>query len=197
MIDSTGTALFVLGTSPWAVALAIIAATFVLEDVAIVAAALLAADGTITPSLALAALVTGIFAGDLALYGLGAAARSQAWARRFIGERRMNKGRAWLKRRYISALIGARFMPGFRLPTYAASGFLQLPFLPFAVVAALAGLVWTTIVFTLIFSFGLMIVDELGVWRWLIAAALLTLVFFGPRLTEMLLPSAARDSQGE
>ncbi len=197
MIDSTGTALFVLGTSPWAVALAIIAATFVLEDVAIVAAALLAADGTITPSLALAALVTGIFAGDLALYGLGAAARSQAWARRFIGERRMNKGRAWLKRRYISALIGARFMPGFRLPTYAASGFLQLPFFPFAVVAALAGLVWTTIVFTLIFSFGLMIVDELGVWRWLIAAALLTLVFFGPRLTEMLLPSAARDSQGE
>ena len=149
MIDSTGTLLLALGSSPWAVALAIIAATFVLEDVAIVAAALLAADGTIPPSLALAALVAGIFAGDLALYGLGAAARSQPWAHHFIGERRMKKGRAWLKRRYISALIGARFMPGFRLPTYAASGFLQLPFLPFATVAAFAGFVWTTIVFML------------------------------------------------
>ena len=197
MIDSAGTLLLALGSSPWAVALAIIAATFVLEDVAIVAAALLAADGTIPPSLALAALVAGIFAGDLALYGLGAAARSRPWAHHFIGERRMKKGRAWLKRRYISALIGARFMPGFRLPTYAASGFLQLPFLPFATVAAFAGFVWTTIVFMLVFFFGLMILDSLGVWRWLIAAALLILVFFGPRLTEMLLPSAVRDSQNE
>ncbi len=190
MIEDTGELLLSLGSNPWAIALLIILATFVLEDIAIISAGLLAAEGTIEPSLALSALVAGIFAGDIALYGLGAAARSRDWARHMIGERRMDKGRAWLKRRYISALIGARFMPGFRLPTYSASGFLQLPFFPFAVVAAVAGFVWTTLVFTLVFFFGLMIVETLGVWRWAIAAALVTLVLFGPWLTERLIPIA-------
>jgi membrane protein DedA with SNARE-associated domain len=184
MMEQVGTFLLALGTSPWTIALAIIAATFVLEDVATIAAALLAADGMITPFAALAALVTGIFAGDLGLYGLGATARTREWARRMIGERRMAKGRGWLKRRYIPALIGARFMPGFRLPTYTASGFLGLPFGPFAGVAAGAGLLWTSLVFSLVFFFGLMIVENLGAWRWAIAAALLAVILLGPMIAE-------------
>ncbi len=198
MIEETGALLVSLGSNPWAISLLIIAATFILEDVAIIAAALLSADGTIAPSVALAALVAGIFVGDIALYGLGAAARTRPWARQLIGERRMNKGRKWLQRRYLSALVGARFMPGFRLPTYSASGFLQLPFFPFAAVAAIAGFLWTTTVFTLVFFFGLMIVESLGVWRWVLATALLTLVLFGPHLAERLIPaSAPKDSQVE
>lgn len=184
MMEQVGSFLLALGTSPWTIALAIIAATFVLEDVATIAAALLAADGMIAPFAALAALVTGIFAGDLGLYGLGAAARTREWARRIIGERRMAKGRGWLKRRYIPALIGARFMPGFRLPTYTASGFLGLPFWPFAGVAAGAGLLWTSLVFSLVFFFGLMIVENLGAWRWAIAAALLAVILLGPMIAE-------------
>ena len=79
MIEEAGTLLLGLGSNPWAIAAAIVLATFVLEDVATVAAALLAADNMITPSLALAALFTGIFIGDCLLYGLGAAARTRAW----------------------------------------------------------------------------------------------------------------------
>lgn len=181
-------ALLSLGSSPWMIAIAIILATFVLEDVATIAAAFLAATGEVPPMVALTALFVGIFAGDLALYGLGAVARTRAWARRLIGERRMAKGRSWLKRRYISALIGARFMPGFRLPTYTASGFLGLPFWPFAGVAAGAGMIWTSVVFSLVFFFGIMMVEHLGVWRWALAAALLVLVLAGPWLTERFAP---------
>ena len=101
-----------------------------------------------------------------------------------IGERRMAKGRGWLKRRYIPALIGARFMPGFRLPTYTASGFLGLPFWPFAGVAAGAGLLWTSLIFSLVFFFGLMIVENLGAWRWAIAGALLAIILLGPMIAE-------------
>jgi membrane protein DedA with SNARE-associated domain len=183
-MENLGMFLLALGSNPWTIALVIVAATFVLEDVATIAAALLAADGMIGPFAALAALITGIFAGDLGLYGLGAAARTRDWARRMIGERRMAKGRGWLKRRYVSALIGARFMPGFRLPTYTASGFLGLPFWPFAGVAAGAGFIWTSLIFSLVFSFGLMIVEDLGAWRWAIAAVLLAVILLGPMVAE-------------
>ena len=92
--------------------------------------------------------------------------------------------RTWLKRRYVTALIGARFMPGFRFPTYAASGFLNLPFWPFASVAFGAGMVWTTLIFSLVFFFGVMIVENLGVWRWALAAALVAFILAGPMLAE-------------
>jgi membrane protein DedA with SNARE-associated domain len=186
-------ALLALGTTPWAIAAAIVLATFVLEDVATIAAAFLAATGMVAPAVALSALFFGIFAGDLALYGLGSAARTRAWARRMIGERRMTKGRLWLKRRYLTALLGARFMPGFRLPTYTASGFLGLPFWPFAGVAAGAGLAWTTLVFSLVFFFGVMAVEELGVWRWALGAALLALILAGPAIADRLANSVATE----
>jgi membrane protein DedA with SNARE-associated domain len=188
VIEEAGTLLLALGSNPWAIAAAIVLATFILEDVATVAAALLAADGMITPSLALTALITGIFVGDCLLYGLGAAARTRAWAKRLIGEERMAKGRAWLKRRYVPALIGARFMPGLRLPTYTSSGFLNLPFVPFAFVAAAAGIMWTTLLFSLVFFFGVMTVEHLGAWRWWIAAAFALLILAAPYIVERFAP---------
>jgi membrane protein DedA with SNARE-associated domain len=183
-MHEVGMLLLALGSNPWAIAIVIVAATFVLEDVATISAALLAADDIIAPQIALAALFVGIFVGDLGLYGLGAAARSRRWARRMIGERRMIKGRTWLKRRYVAALLGARFTPGFRLPTYSASGFLGLPFLTFAGVAAGASVVWTGLIFSLVFFFGPMVVENLGIWRWALAAALLALILAGPTIAE-------------
>jgi membrane protein DedA with SNARE-associated domain len=185
--------LLALGTNPWAIAAAIILATFVLEDVATITAAVLAADGLITPLGALSALITGIFIGDLALYGLGAYARTHEWARNLIGEKRMAKGRKWLKRRYVPALIGARFMPGLRLPTYTSSGFLGLSFQAFAGVAAAAGLVWTSAVFSLVYFFGLMMVEHLGVWRWAIAGVFAILILAGPYIVQRFVPADNHD----
>jgi membrane protein DedA with SNARE-associated domain len=196
MMYDIGMFLLSLGSNPWAIAAAIIIATFVLEDVAIISAAMLADHEMITPLGALGALITGIFAGDLALYGVGMAARTRDWARRMIGEKRMAKGRQWLKRRYVPALIGARFMPGFRLPTYASSGFLHLPFWPFAGVAAGAGLLWTSTIFALVFFFGDMIIEHLGVWRWALAAALAAFVLLGPTLAERFVPANGDTSHG-
>lgn len=189
MIGEAGQLLLTWGSNPWTIAAAIVLATFILEDVATVGAALLAADNMITPSLALTALITGIFAGDCLLYGLGAAARTQRWAKHFIGEERMAKGHAWLKRRYIPALIGARFMPGLRLPTYTSSGFLNLPFVPFALVAAAVGIVWTTLLFSLVYFFGVMTVKHLGEWRWAIAAIFAVLVFAAPYIVQRFTPA--------
>ena len=187
MIDNVGAMLLLLGSNPWTIALAIIAATFILEDATTVAAALLAASEVVAPTVALGALFTGIFVGDLGLYGLGAAARNRAWARRLIGERHMVKGRTWLKRHFVTAVVGARFLPGFRMPAYTASGFLGLPFWKFAAITALAGLVWTTVIFSLVYYFGAMFVDTLKAWRWPLAAAVLSLALGAPLLAERLI----------
>lgn len=186
MTDGATDHLLLLGSSAIAIALLIFVTTFILEDVATVGAALLAAEGTISPSLALTVLMAGVFLGDLALYGLGAAARTQAWALQIIGHERMTRGRQWLERRYITSLIAARFVPGLRLPTFAASGFLRMPFFHFFVVAAVAGFIWTTGVFTLVLTFGTLAVNEFGIWRWIIAAVLVTLALIGPKLIEHL-----------
>ena len=196
MMGEAGQFLLALGTNPWAIAAAIVLATFVLEDVATIAAAILAADALISPWAALGALIAGIFAGDLILYGLGAYARTHEWAKSLIGEKRMDKGRAWLKRRYVPALIGARFMPGLRLPTYTSSGFLGLPLAPFAGVAAGAGLIWTSAVFSLVYLFGAMTVEHLGIWRWSLAAVLLVCVLIAPYVIQRFVPADGNTPNG-
>jgi membrane protein DedA with SNARE-associated domain len=173
-------ALLMLGSSPVAIAVAIVLTTLVLEDAATIAAALLAASGIIDAPLAVAALCVGIFAGDVGLYGLGAAARSQEWARRRVGEAQIEKGRAWLSGRLAAALITARFIPGLRLPAYSASGFLGIPFRAFITITALASLVWTTFAFSLVYTFGANAIMALGPWMWAAGLALVIAVAAGP-----------------
>jgi membrane protein DedA with SNARE-associated domain len=173
-----------LGAHPVALVVAIILATFVLEDAASIGAALLASSGEISAPLAMAALMTGIFAGDLGLYGLGYAARSHRWAHARIGERHIERGRRWLNKRLLTALIVARFIPGARLPAYAASGYLQVPFARFASITAGAGAVWTLAVFAAVRSLGPDALIALGAWKWLIGAALLLLLLIASRLME-------------
>src|SRR5215471_11759136 len=93
-----------ISTNPAVLALAIFAATFLLEDATMVAAALLAASGMIPAPLAFAALYAGIVVSDWGLYGLGAAARSSSLARRIVGEERITKAGTWLRGRLLQTL---------------------------------------------------------------------------------------------
>jgi membrane protein DedA with SNARE-associated domain len=184
--------LLALGSSPMMIACAIFLATFVLEDVATAGAALLAAEGTIPPSLALTALFAGIFLGDLALFAAGRAARAVPWVHGWLGEARLAQGQAWLGNRYTVSLIAARFIPGMRLPTFAASGFLHLPFRTFLFVTFLAAFAWTTLAFTAIYMFGTAAAATLGPWRWMAALVLIVLVIAGPRLASGVLTRGSR-----
>lgn len=94
----------------------------------------------------------------------------------------MARGRRWLKRRLLPALVVARFLTGSRLPTYTASGFLRVPFAHFAAITAGAGIVWTAAMFTIVGLFGVAALDQLGPWTWVIAAGLLIALLAGQRL---------------
>ena len=173
-----------LSEQPMLLASLIILATFILEDAATIAAALLAAEGYMDPYHALSALFIGIVIGDIGLYILGRYAASHPWAIRWAGEKRLKRGRDWMHHRMLPALLGARFLPGMRLPTYIASGFLKVSFPRFALIAIAAVALWTTIIFAAVYNFGSLLIDTFGRGSWLLGVALVLIAVFLPKRLE-------------
>jgi len=138
-----------LARQPALLLITIFAATFILEDAAIVAAALLAARMAVDPFAAVTVLVVGTIAGDMALYGAGRWAGKHRWVRRQRARPAVDGALQWLGRRWWMALAMARFTPGLRLPVYLSSGLLRLPPLACAAIVAVASLVWTPGIFFL------------------------------------------------
>jgi membrane protein DedA with SNARE-associated domain len=129
--------------TPPVIAVVLALTTLLLEDVAIAAGLALATQGVIPWSLSLAAVAGGIAAGDLGLYALGLAARRVPWLRaRYVGERSL-WARGQIERRMGSAVLLARVVPGLRLATYTACGFVRVPLLSFTAWVVLAVSLWT------------------------------------------------------
>lgn len=149
--------------------LAIVFGTFILEDAATVLAAMQASTGGIPIWLALVSLYVGIVAGDLGLYGLGRLCALVPWLYRMVGEKRIRRGQDWLhgkRRRVFKVVFVSRFLPGMRLPSYTACGFLGADISQFAFAAILAVLIWTSILFTISLHIGKLLMAHFGVWRW-------------------------------
>jgi membrane protein DedA with SNARE-associated domain len=165
---------------------AILVATFILEDAATVLAATLAAQGMLSPELALPSLFAGIALGDAGLYALGRLAAQNRHARWLAGRDPARRARRWLDRELTGTVWMARFMPGMRVPAYSAFGFLGLPFRRFAwsVVAAVA--VWTPLLFFAAYFLGEGLARVLGPWRWPVFGALALLVLLSGRLLRRL-----------
>lgn len=150
-------------------ALSIVFGTFILEDAATVLAAMQAETGGISIWLALLSLYTGIVLGDLGLYGLGRICAFVPWVYRLVGEARMRRGQDWLhgrRRRVFKVVFVSRFLPGMRLPTYTACGFLGADFRQFVLAAIVAVLVWTSLLFAISMRVGKVLMAHFGVWRW-------------------------------
>ena len=155
------------GRSPFVQAVLVIIGTFILEDAATVLAAMRVQDSSLSWVVALGALYVGIIVGDMGLYGLGRLAASFPRLRRLIPERRQAHGREWLNRHTFRVVFVSRFIPGARLPTYTACGFLHASFRRFALAAVIATLIWTSLLFGLSLRVGQVLVDYLGAWRWI------------------------------
>ncbi len=166
-----------MSANHWLAAGALLLATFVLEDAATITAGVLAAGGILPAPLALGSVYVGIIAGDAGLYGIGRAAIKLGWAQRFVTADNLAKGRRWLHRRLITALIGARFTPGMRLPTFLASGFLRISFWRFFAVIVTVAAVWTTGIFALIYTFGPVIAQAVGKQAWIVGVVVIVLSF--------------------
>ncbi len=154
------------GHKAWLQAVMVVLGTFVLEDAATVLAAMQAQSGQLQIEVALAALYAGIVLGDLGLYGLGALSARVPMVARWVPPGRMRQGRAWLDGRVFRVVFISRFIPGARLPTYTACGFLHANLRRFALAAVVATLVWTSLLFGVSLKVGALLIEHLGAWRW-------------------------------
>ena len=129
--------------APGVIALVLALTTLLLEDLAIGAGVALATQGLISWELSLVAVGGGIALGDLGLYALGLGATRVPWLRRRTMGDKSLWAREQIVRRLPSAVLLARVIPGLRLATYTACGFVRVPLAPFTVWVLIAVSLWT------------------------------------------------------
>lgn len=116
------------GLTPWAQLGAIIAATFVSEDLTCIASGLLIRSRQLDGFVGVAGCFLGIFVGDMGLWLMGRACGRRvldtAWVRRRVSAARIERMGDWFDRRGWTAIVAARFVPGTRLPVYLGAGML-------------------------------------------------------------------------
>jgi membrane protein DedA with SNARE-associated domain len=104
----------------------------------------------------------GIALGDLGLYAVGLGAARVPWLRRrYVGDKSI-----WVReqmvRRLPSAVLLARVVPGLRLATYTACGFVRVPLWPFTAWVLLAVTLWTLGLYALSAAIGHALARHLG-----------------------------------
>lgn len=157
--------------------------TFVQEDVPTVGAALLASAGRLSWSAGFLGVFLGIWMGDALLYllarGVGRPLLQRPWAQRFFQPAAVERSERWFAAQGIWLLLSSRFVPGTRLPTYLAAGFLRLPFGRFLAITGTAVAVWTLGIFALANLVGAALLGWLQRWGsagWAVVVLVLVLV---------------------
>ena len=96
------------------------------------------------------------------LYALGLGATRVPWLkRRYVGPR-SDWARGQIERRLASAVLLARVIPGLRLATYTACGFVRVPFAPFSAWVLLAVALWTLGLYAVSAAVGRQLSHHLG-----------------------------------
>ena len=157
------------GSDSWH-ALLIFGSAFVLEDVAVLAAALLVANGMVSLPWAAAASFVGIWIGDLGLFFIarryGRPVFERAWFKRLVSKKLdLRQSEAWFQNHGTAAILMSRVIPGTRLPTYLAAGLLKIPTARFIGTTALACLIWVTALFGLSYHVGMMAIPGFKMFR--------------------------------
>jgi membrane protein DedA with SNARE-associated domain len=149
--------------SPAAIALVLAVTTLLVEDLAIAAGVALATQGAIGWGLSLAAVGSGIALGDVGLYALGLAATRVPWLRQRYGGEKSDWLKARIDRQLVSAVLLARVIPGLRLATYTACGFVRVGVLPFTAWVLVTVALWTAGLYAVSAAVGEALARWLGV----------------------------------
>ncbi len=173
--------------------------TFVQEDAPTLAAALLWSSGNLPISTGFIGCSVGIWAGDAILYLLarafGRPLIDWRWTRHWLRGDAIARSERWFAQRGAWLLLTSRFVPGTRLPTYLAAGFLRLSFPRFLALTGIAVTLWTSLLFLLVGWFGKSVFQWAGEslnqgWTWLLLVLLAAL--FWKTLTRFMNPTWRR-----
>lgn len=153
--------------------------TFLQEDVAIVTGGLLVVKQQIPLMVVAITLFAGVFSGDILIFGLGAAARKIPWVHKKLIGPKVERAKAGLEKNLILTIFTVRFLPSILFPTFLACGLMGISFYQFALTALISGVIWTTILLTLVVKLGEVVFPTYGYWGWaiMISVSILVIVY--------------------
>lgn len=132
--------------------------TFLSEDAATLAAAVFVAEGKLPWLAAYLSCFAGIWIGDLGLFALarvcGRPILERFWSKSPTVRERIADSEEWFQRHNLLAFVLCRFLPGTRVPTFLAAGFLRMSVVRFATITGVLAAAWVGIVFIVVKVFG-------------------------------------------
>jgi membrane protein DedA with SNARE-associated domain len=150
-------------------ALLIFGLSFVLEDVAVLGAALLVVNSMVSLPWAAGSSFAGIWFGDLGLYFLalrfGRPVFEKPWLKRFLGKVDLRRSEGWFQSHGTVAILLSRMIPGTRVPTCLAAGLLKVPASRFLAITAAACVVWVAALFWFSYHVGTIVISGFQMFR--------------------------------
>lgn len=158
-------------------AVSLFAGTFIQEDAAILAGAYLVVVKKFPTALAYSALLGGVITGDFIIFWIGRLARRWDKLRWLTARFNASAAHKWLDRRLFIAVAVSRVLPTLTFPTFAACGWLGIPFRRFAAAAIASAIVYVTATFTLLMIYGRALPPWASTYGWFGLGAVLLLVW--------------------
>lgn len=147
MGDELSVLISTVSGNPFLLAAILFGATFIAEDVATIAAGVAVAQLDISPVAALAGVILGTAIGDISLYAAGRWGADTRLGNRLRARPDVQRAELWLKANALRFVVAARFMPGFRLPVFTASGLARAPAGPVIAIIIVTTPLWTAALF--------------------------------------------------
>lgn len=153
--------------------------SYILEDLAIISAAILAAEQMISVPMAATAILCGIISGDIGLYFMGYLAREKTALKQKLT--RHNRHQLLLEaideNLFVNILL-IRFVPGLRFICYTSCGLFKIDFFRFTLSVTIATSIWVMILFSFIYQLGSSSWLENSYWKWAIAPVAIAMLYF-------------------
>ncbi len=167
--------------SPFWLIAVVVVSTFMLEDLAIIGAAMLAASGQMETEAAFLATCLGMFIGDSALYLLGRGAVIWPWLARQFDHNLIQKQIVPLQQAPWHQLALIRCMPGLRTFGYIACGLARVPGVTFTIANVVSIFIWAAGLFSVAYVLGQQYAESMAEWLWWLLPIALLFFILGQR----------------
>jgi membrane protein DedA with SNARE-associated domain len=134
------------GHSPFVLAVGLFLLPFIHEDVAIVAATLLLQDASVSSTVVVPSLFSGMVASDAAFYGLGVFAARLPWTQKVMARPGLDAVAGALEKRILETMLLVRLVPGLLLPCFMTFGARRFCFRSFLGASSIFSMIYLAVV---------------------------------------------------
>jgi membrane protein DedA with SNARE-associated domain len=154
------------GVSWFAQILSLVFLPFAHEDLAIILGGYLIVNDLMPSALVAGCLYLGIVASDFALYGLGFAARSVPWLKRYAVDERVQYLGRTLKNNVFAIVALCRVVPGIVFVAFVACGWARVSLARFTIATLIVSALYLPVMLYLVMAFGDALESHVGLWAW-------------------------------